>query len=51
MVTSVLWGLGVIAVAVIGGSLFVVYEARQERLADERFRSEVEELRQMYGND
>lgn len=51
MVTNLLWALGIAGVAIVSGSVFVMYEARQERLWDEQFRRELEELRQQYGND
>lgn len=48
---DVLMGLAVIAVAVVGGLLFIVHEAREERLSQERVRRELEQLREQYGND
>lgn len=49
--TNLLLGVGIIAVAVVGGLLFIVHEAREERLSQERVRRELEQLREQYGND
>lgn len=51
VMTNLLLGVGIIAVAVVGGLLFIVHEARQERLYQEQVRREVEELREQYGKD
>jgi hypothetical protein len=51
VVADLLFGFGVLGLAVLAGVVFLAYEARQQRLLDEAFRRELEDLRQQYRNE